>query len=337
VLRLEADVAREIAHEIGAQVTPEETRRLTSAKTVKPAAQEQYLKGRLSYRSGDYKQAILYFDKAIELQPDYAAAYGLLAMSYHLGEASGVATRAEVEKFGRSAALKGLELEPDLSEAHLAVAGVKWFEDWDWAGAEQSFKRAFELNPGSMETCSCYIAMLTYLGRFDEAIALAKSSLAQDPLSDSIEGTYGQALYFARRYEEALVHFQRALTFNSKVVWFRPILARTYVELHEPQEALDSLAGADFASSPARALVLAAVGRRAEALRLATRFSNEAPDPYTISLVYFALQDKDRGFEWLTRAFDRRQVGFARVDPAFDSVRSDPRLQALLARLKFPG
>jgi len=336
VLRLEADVAREIANEIGAQITPDEAKRLTSAATIKPAAQEQYLMGRYYYRSGDYKRAIASLDKAIELEPGYAVAYGLLAMSYHIGEASGVATRTDVERFGRSAALRALELDPNLSEAHLALAGVKWFEDWDWAGAEQSFKQAFELNPGSMETCSCYVALLTALGRFGEAVALAKASLARDPLSDSIEGTYAQALYGAHRYEEALVHFQRAITLNPKVVWFRPILAQTYVHLGKPKEALDAVAGPDFDSSPARALVLATLGRRADALKIVTDFPTDGPDPYGVSLVYFALQDKERGFEWLTRAFDRRQVWMPRVDPALDSVRADPRFRALLARLKLP-
>ena len=115
----------------------------------------------------------------------------------------------------------------------------------------------------------------------------------------------------------------------------RPILAQTYVHLTRPKEALDALADPQFDSSPARALVLAEIGRRAEALKIVAD-SPDSPDPYAVSLVYFALEDNEPGFEWLTRAFDRRHVLMPKVDPALDRVRSDPRFRALLARLKLP-
>jgi TolB-like protein/Tfp pilus assembly protein PilF len=339
LLRLQADLAREIAQEIKAEVTPEEAKRLTSARIIMPAAQEEYLLGRQYYRNANYKQAIEHLNKAIELAPDYAAAYGLLAMSYHLGEAFGVSKRSDVERYGRSAALKALELDPNLAEAHLAIAGIKWFEDWDWTGAEQSFKRGFELNPGSMETCSCYIAFLADLGRLSESSDLALASIARDPLSDIVEGTYGQTLYLARRYEEAVVHFQRRVALNPNNIFFQPVLARTYIQLGKPKDAVAVLDYAQFRPSPSLALAYAALGQRADATKILTTFSKDAPDPYGISLAYFALGNKDLGFEWLTRAFDQRQlfVNMAKFDPALDSVRNDSRLQTLVARLKLPN
>jgi len=338
LLRLQADLAREIVAEIKAEVTPQEAKRLNSARVIMPAAQEEYLLGRQAYRSAEYKQAIEHLNKAIELAPDYAAAYGILAMSWHLGEAFGVSKRREVEKFGRSAALKALDLDPNLSEAHLAIAGIKWFEDWDWAGAEQSFKRAFELNPGSVETCSCYIGFLGTTGRFAEAEALAQASTARDPLSENVEGSYGEALYLARKYQEALVHFQQSATLNPQDVFFKPLLAETYIQMGKPQETLAVLDRPQLRSSPALALAYAALGRRADAMKILASFPKDAPDPYGISLVYFALGNKDAGFEWLTRAFEQRQlfVNMAKFDPALDSVRSDSRLQALVVRLKLP-
>jgi len=259
-------------------------------------------------------------------------------MAWHIGEATGATKRSDVEKFGRSAALKALELDPNLSEAHLALAGVKWFEDWDWAGAEQSFKRAFDLNPGSMETCSCYIAFLADIGRFEDAIAIAKASLARDPLSDPVEGTYGRGLYHARKYEEAVVHLRRVNELNPQSVFFKPFLAQVYIQLRKPNEALNTVAGSEFDSSPARALAYAALGRRADALSIVSASTKNATDPYGILLVHFALGNKELGFEWLTRAFDLRQLDVkpAKFDPALDGVRSDPRLQTLLARLKIP-
>jgi serine/threonine protein kinase/Tfp pilus assembly protein PilF len=334
LLRLQADLAREIAQEIKAEVTADEAKLLTNARIIMPAAQEEYLLGRQAYRNGEYKKAIEHLNKAIELAPDYAPAYGILAMSWHLGEAFGVAKRGEVEKFGRSAALKALELDPSLSEAHLAIGGIKWFEDWDWAGAEQSFKRAFELNPGSAETCACYIAFLGMAGRVEDAVRLSEASLARDPLSGGVEGSYGLSLYVGRRYDQALVHLRRAET----LLFFQPYLARTYEQMGKPMEALAVLDHAEFRMSPPLALAYAVLGRRAEAMKILASFPKDAPDPYGISVVYFALGNKDSGFEWLTRAFDQRQlfVNMAKFDPALDSVRSDARLQALVARLKLP-
>jgi adenylate cyclase len=338
LLRLETDLAREIAQEIKAEVTADEAKRLTSARIIMPAAQEEYLLGRQAYRSAEYKQAIEHLNKAIDLAPDYAAAYGILAMSWHLGEAVGVSKREDVERFGRSAAVKALELDPNLSEAHLAIAGIKWLEDWDWTGAEQSFKRAFELNPGSVETCSCYIAFLGMAGRVEDAVRLAEASIARDPLSENVEGSYGQALYLGRRYDQAVAHFRRSETLNPQTLFFKPYLARTYQQMGKVTEALAVLDRAEFRNSPALALEYAALGRRADAMKILASFSRDASDPYGVSLVYFALGNKDAGFEWLTRAFEQRQMflSMAKFDPALDSVRSDARLQALVARLKLP-
>lgn len=339
LLRLQADLAREIAAEIKAEVTPDEAKRLINARVIMPAAQEEYLLGRQAYRSAEYKRAIEHLNKAIELAPDYAAAYGILAMSWHLGEAVGVSKREDVEKYGRSAAVKALELDPNLSEAHLAIAGIKWLEDWDWAGAEQSFKRAFELNPGSVETCSCYIAFLGMIGRVEDAVRLAEASIARDPLSENVEGSYGQALYLGRRYDQGLAHFQRSATLNPQTLFFKPYLARTYQQMGKPLDALAVLDRAEFRNSPPLALAYAALGRRVDAMKILAGFPKDAPDPYGISLAYFSLGNKDLGFEWLTRAFDQRQLflSMAKFDPALDSVRSDSRLQALVARLKLPG
>jgi serine/threonine protein kinase/Flp pilus assembly protein TadD len=338
LLRLQADLAREIAEEIKTEITPEEAKRLTSARVIMPAAQEEYLLGRQAFRSAEYQQAIAHLNKAIELAPDYAAAYGILAVSWHLGEAFGVGKRSDVEKFGRSAALKALELDPNLSEAHLAIAGIKWFEDWDWAGAEQSFKRAFELNPGSIDTCICYVDYLASMGRVVDAIALAQASTARDPLSESVEGAYGDALFFARRYEEAAVHYQRSAALNPQNLSYKPSLAATYIKLGRPREALAALDHPEFRSTPTLAFAYAAAGRRDEAMKILASFPKDAPDPYGISAAYFELGNKDAGFEWLTKAFDQREVmvNAAKFDPAFDSVRNDLRLQALVARLKLP-
>lgn len=218
------------------------------------------------------------------------------------------------------------------------MAGINWFESWDWAGSEREFKRAFELNPGSIENCACYIELLTTIGRFPEAIALAQSSTERDPLSELVAGAYGDALYMARRYEEALAHYQRAITLNPQNADYQIQIALSYLQLGRAPEALKVLEGPRFEWSTWKAMTYAALGRRADATKILGKFTKDAADAYGISAAYLALGDKDAGLEWLTHGFDRREIPVTGVgfDPAFDSVRNDARFVALVARLKLP-
>ena len=161
-----------------------------------------------------------------------------------------------------------------------------------------------------------------------------------NPLSAALEVQYGLALYYARRYDEAVARFQRAIELEPQNVGPFGLLAQVYGKMGRAQEALALLDRPEFRGSPALGLAYALAGRRAEALEVVRRLTTPESNPDSIGLarIYLVLGDKDHGFEWLTKAFDaRHNLAMAtKFSPLFDDVRSDPRFQALVARLKIP-
>jgi serine/threonine protein kinase/tetratricopeptide (TPR) repeat protein len=335
-LKLESEVAQAIAQEIQAKITPEETRRLAGARSVMPEAREEYLLGRYYYwknNPADFKQAIAHFEKAIQLNSEYADAYAALAGVWENFPGP------EAREQARIAARKAIELDPNLSEAHAALAGVK-ADEWDWVGADQEYRRALELNPDSLDSCACYASFLYMLGRFPEALTVIEHAAKVNPLSSQVQFTYGLVLYGARRYPDAVSRLQRAIELEARDYLAYFVLAQLYEKTGKSADAVALLDRPELRDSAPLGLAFAAAGRRADALRIVqaqTKPGGQA-DSRTIALIYFALGDKDRGFEWFTKAFDQRHplVRSAKSDPVFDSVRSDPRFQALLARLKLP-
>jgi serine/threonine-protein kinase len=335
ILKLEAEIARTVAQEIEAHLTPEETRRLVSARSISPDAREAFQLGRyhqVKENDADLRRAIELYERAIRLQPDYAAAYSNLSLAARLRKNRGF---TQDEGGARAAALKAIELDPDLGEAHAAMSGV-YFDDWDWAGAETAARRALELNHPSGRRAS----LLTITGRHAEAIVAAARAARLDPLSPGMQASYAIVLFYARNYEAALVQLQRSLDLYPRNYAATLMLGGTYEMLGRPEEALAIFDHPDFRESPYIARTYALLGRRGDALRILDGVLERggAFDVQEVAIAYFALGDHDRGFEWLMKAFDQRAgyVPWAKVSPVFDGVRSDPRFTALVARLKLP-
>ena len=214
VLKLQSEVARAVADEIRIQVTAEERARLASARRVNPQAHEAYLLGRYHLSRANeqgWKQAIDYFERATQIAPDYAAVYAGLSDAWLQRGIFSAKDFKEVESPARAAALKAIGLDEQLAEAHTALGNIKHFYDWDWAGAEQEFRRALELDPGSLDAHIDYGTLLMHLGRHNEAIKEGQIAVQLDPLSSRTQSFLGRFLYRARRYEEALPHLERAV------------------------------------------------------------------------------------------------------------------------------
>jgi serine/threonine-protein kinase len=340
LLELQSNVATAIADEIRAEITPAERQRIAkTSRKVTPEAQDAYLLGRYQLGQIDverYPKAIASFDRAISLQPDYAEAYA--ALSYALRAHRNAGGPATFDRI-RSAALKALELDPDLADAHSAVGAVST-DEWQWERAEQSFRRAIDLNPESQVTCDCYAGLLSILGRHAEAVALAQRMATVNPLVSASFASLGERLYEARRYPEAEKEFRRALDMDPQNLVALGLLGAVYQVTGRADAAVRLYEGSDMRGSSYMAAALADAGRRREAMDI-LRAAEPKASPFDylgFARAYAFLGDKDRAFQWLTKAFDVRGVyiEWAKVSPTYDVFRGDPRFEALVARLHLP-
>ncbi|MFQ5777047.1 MAG: protein kinase [Terriglobia bacterium] len=350
ILALQSDVAQAIAREIKIAVTPEEENRLARTRPVNPEAHEAYLKGRYFWNKKTeeaLKTSLEYFERAIEKDSNYAAAYAGLADSYlHLAHFSGFPPQEAMAK-AEAATLKALEIDLKLAEAHASLGHLRMHK-WDWSGSEKEFKRAVELNPNYATVHYWYAALLSQIGRHPEAVAEINRALELDPLSLMINTTAGVGRYRARQYDLAIEQFQRTLAMDPNFVPARQDLGLVYVQKGFYDEAIAELrearelpgAGARGAAFLAYAYAVGGKTRQAfEILDELKEVSRQGrPPSYEIAAVHAALGQKDQAFAWLENAYVERDswLVFLKVEPMFDPLRGDARFQDLLRRMNFP-
>jgi eukaryotic-like serine/threonine-protein kinase len=357
VLRLQSEVARAVTNEIRTQVTAEERARLASARRINPEAHEAYLLGRYHLRrqnETELKLAITHFERANQLDADYAAAWAGRSIAWLQRAFFGATPFREVEQPAREAALKALAADASSAEGYTALAMLKHRYEWDWAGAEHDFRRAIDLNPGSVEPHRFFAFLLSALGRHNEAISEIQTAEKLDPLSSDVESDLGIGLYRARKYEQAERCLKRAIDLDPRNfgAWIRR--SDVHREMGRYADAIASLEEAEALASgsestesrreyPVRlALVYAQMGRQEEALRMLKelqRTTDPARFPaIAAAAVWTALGNKDEAFRLLFDAVKKRAdpLFFMKVDPKFDSLHSDPRWKQLLRPLNFP-
>jgi tetratricopeptide (TPR) repeat protein len=341
---LQSEVARVVADKIRVQVTAEERARLASARSVNPEAQDAYLLGRHHLRSpneADLSLAIKHFERAIQLAPDYAAAHAGLATAWQERGVWGGKEFKEVEGPARAAALKAIELDADNAEAQVALAHVKYVFDWDWRGAEQGFKRALGLDPGNQNAHFYYSVLLMALGRHTEAISEIGIAEQLDPLSSTIQSTFGRILYRARRYDEAISHFKRAIDLDPRNNGAYGRLGDVYVQIGKYDDAIamyekaSALRPGSGGYHPGIARVYALTGKQQEARQM---ISSARRSALNRAAVYVALGDKDEAIKVLEKAIEARDalLVFIKEEPSLESLHSDPRWKELLRRMNFP-
>jgi TolB-like protein/Flp pilus assembly protein TadD len=344
ILALQSDIAQQVAREVRIKLTPQEQTRLARSRPVDPVAYEAFLKGRF-YQSasgvGFSQKSLEYFQQAIDKDPQYAEAYAWLAVPYLQMGYSGVIPPQEAFQKAKAAATKALELDDTLAEAHAILAQVKCTYDWDWSGAEREFKRAIELNASSRMAHGWYGICLSCMGRFDEAIAEAKTAWELEPLSRL---GLVEVYTFARRYDESIRALKRELELfpASPPAHFR--LNANYIHLGRFAEAISECEifkklEPGSISTWGCAQTYASAGRRAEAEREIRQYlKGRYVDPWLMALYYASFGEKDKAFDWLRRAYDERSANICllKIDPTLDTLRSDPRFQDLLRRMNFP-
>jgi TolB-like protein/DNA-binding winged helix-turn-helix (wHTH) protein/Tfp pilus assembly protein PilF len=344
VLKLQSEVSRAVAEKIRIQITSEESARLASTRSVNPQAHEAYLLGRYHHSKGNeegWKQAIEYFERATEIAPDYAAAYAGLSDAWQQRGGFGAADFKEVQSPARAAALKAIELDEQLAEAHISLGSIKYLYDWDWTGAELEFRRSLELDPGGAGAHGNYGHLLRFLGRHDEAVREGQIAVQLDPLSSGTQASLGWILYFARRYEEAVLHLQRAFELEPRSVVVNSRLGIVYAQMGRYDEAIATFEkikelapkAGDFIRAGI-AHVYALTGSQREARQM---ISQVKKDSIGTAAVYAALGDKDEAFRILEKAVEERQPIVALKEiPTLEKLHSDPRWKVLLRRMNFP-
>lgn len=344
-LTLQKKVASSIAEHIRVQLTPQEQAVLKTVKPVDPAAYESYLKGRYFWnkRTADgLKVALAYFNQAIEEDPTYAQAYAGLADSYDLlGDWEyGVMAPNEAYPKAKAAALKALDADNTLGEAHTSLAFSMDVFDWDWESAEREYRRAIDLNPGYATAHHWYAWHLSELGRNNEAIDEMKKAQSLDPLSLIISTEMAEILLIAHRNDEAIDQSQKTIAMDSNFAMAHLELGLALVQKQMFTEGIAELKQAVKLSEACTtctsnlAYAYAVSGRKNEALNLLNDLKNRprqnAPE---IALVYVGLGDRNQAMFWLQRAYTERFNPSILLRPAFEPLQSDTRFQKLLQRI----
>jgi tetratricopeptide (TPR) repeat protein len=245
------------------------------------------------------------------------------------------------------AALKSLEIDPNLAQAHVALARVLAEYEWDWAGAESEFKRAIELNPGYPVAHQYFGLYLSWVERHEEAIAEGQKAVELDPLSLPANNSLGWRFILARQYDRAMEQLEKTLDMEPNYALARLNLGMVYIKKRKYSEGIEeckkavTLAGQMPMYLSVLGYAYASAGRKAEAESMLgglKRMSKRTyVSPAAIARVYAGLGERNEAFAWLERALQERSLSFPpNVDPAWDSLRSDPRFQDLLRRMKFP-
>jgi TolB-like protein/predicted Ser/Thr protein kinase len=342
ILTVQSAVAKAIADEVQIKLTPQEQARLAKPRQVNPEALEAYLAGRFYWNkrtAEGLEKSIAYFTRAITKDPNYALAYAGLADSYHvLPELSGVPVEEAFPK-ARSAALKALEIDDSLGEAHSALANVKEDYDWDWKGAEEEYKRAIELSPGHVLAHASYSNLLFELGRLPEALSEARVAQQLDPLSAIANDNLSGVLYYAGQYDQAVEQCRKTLDIDPMSPQAHRHLGQVYVQKQFYGEAVSELKKAvELSRGSTEALaelgyVFAVSGKKDDARRalLELKSATDA-SPYRLAIVYAGLAEKEKALEALKEAVNRRSPGVVhlKVSPVFQELRSDERFQELL-------
>ncbi len=323
---------------------------LLGGKTATPAAQgtnadayNAYLQGRYFFErrnKENVEKAVGYYEQAIKLDSGYAPAWVGLAAARIRQADFGYLPVEEGYRKAREAAERALALDENLAEAHAAMGWIKMSHDWDWAGADASYKRALALEPGNAMVVSRAAELTANLGRFEEALAQDRRAVELDPLSVSTHIYLGEHAYRAGRLEEAVAAFKKALELNPERPFSHFGLGLVYLAQAHPQEALAEMEREPEPDFRLDGLALAyhALGRKKESdaalAELAAKY--QAGAAVQIAEVYAFRGEADRAFEWLERAYAQRDPGLSQMkgEPLLKSLERDPRYAAFLKKMR---
>jgi len=356
VLSLQDRVARSIAREIRVSLTPEEQAHLTSMQPPDPEAYDAYVRGR-HYASqinpDGFEKAVVNFGRAIELQPRYAQAYADLAEAYCWAVGMQMTPAHEGLLKARQAAIKALEMDDTLGQAHSSLAWVKYAYEWNFPEAEREFRRSRELNPGASWPLLWYGMYLAQANRIEESIANMKKAQQVDPLSPVVNSLALTPMLTGRDYNVAIEGWLKVLEMDRTNGLARWLLTTAYERNGDFSKAIDLqeetavLYGETKESAAQRFQPLRRAYQslgskgywRMNLEQQRAQWKQRPGEPYHLAVLYARVGDKQDAFVWLEKAYQARSqelTYWLRTDPAFDAFRSDPKYTGLVRRIGFP-
>ena len=347
---IQEDISKAIAANLRIELNGKEEREIAKRDTENPEAYRLYLQGRYYWNqrtNEGVKKGLEYFQQAIEKDPGYALAYAGVADSYAVGNGEYLGlTPQEARPKAKAAALKALELDDSLAEAHTTLADTYLYYDWDFPKAQQEFLRAIAANPNYPTAHQWYAEYLYAVGRFDEAIAEARRAQELDPLSVAINGSVAETYYYARKYDQAIEAYKATQKMDPNFISGHTGLALTYERKKMyPEAVAEWQAVVQLSGNPAAASLLGETYKNSGYqgfLQASLDGSLKAPvqsvPSWRIASLYAQMGKKNEALTWLEKAYAERGGGMVRLksDPEFDSLRSEPGFVAIIRRMNFP-
>ena len=350
LVSLQSEIARDVSSRLKSKLSGGDVAKVEKTYTTNPEAYQLYLKGKFSWnkRTGEsLKQAAELYRQAIEKDPNYALAYSGLAETYVLFSSYDVAPANDSMPQAKAAALRALEIDDSLAEAHTALGFYLFHYEWDWDGSEKEYRRAIELKPNYATAHHWLGADLSNVKRFDDGLVELRRAEELDPLSPIIGTNLGDALVYARRYDEAIAQYKRTLIRNPTFAYAHTALGWAYglngmylEAIAETRAAIELNKGSS--AKGYLGLWLTKSGKRDEAVKLLSELKQETTrgyvQSYTFALIYIGLGDKEEALNRLEKQMsDRSETATAyAIAPELDDLRSEPRFKAMLKRMNLP-
>lgn len=349
LLEVQNDLAKAIAANLRPTLAGADLGKLQRPSTHNPEAYQLYLKGQYFWQKftpADHKKATDYFNQAVAVDPNFALAYVGLSETYGASATNGWISPREGYAKGMAMARRALELDDSIPETHMAYGALLMFYNLDMANAEREFKRVIDLNPNYEFGYELYSYLLMSMGRVDEGVRMAQRGLAVAPLSTVLSDDLANAYYLARRHDEAISQYQRSLELEPDHYGALVGMSSVYEAKGMHDEAIRALEKSNFliGRTPAPLAMMghayATSGRKAEAQKILTELNEMSRQMYVssydLAILYVGLGDKEQALEQLAKAYEDRAgwIIYLKVEPIFDPIRSDPRFNDLIVRMK---
>jgi serine/threonine protein kinase/Tfp pilus assembly protein PilF len=345
---VQGEIARTIVEKLRMKLTGAQEQQVTKHATENPEAYQLFLNGEFLRRKGrieDERKAFDYYNRAIALDPSFALAYVGVAQVYEDFADASLSDAKDALAKAKEAVHKALESDDTLAQAHTMLGSIK-VDEWDWEGAESEFKRALELNPNLARAHGAYGFYLTVMGRTLEGLAQIKLAQELDPLNMQAKSGEGLALYNAHRFDEAIRQLQHVIELQPDFSFAHYFLGTSYAMKGMYPEAIaeyqkfSSIEGEKTENQIYLGYSYAMSGQREKALAILKNLktTKEYVSPAELAILYTGLGDKDGAFQELERAYAAHdlQMQYLKVEPHYDSLRSDPRFADLMRRVGLP-